>query len=104
VIACNPDLAVGEECYKTDLDMAVGEGARSLDRVVATSLPKAVAATCKVHRLRKILPMASWVPGYSENATPGFKAKLNAHSMCAQESSLHTYHTQSGYRITNASI
>jgi hypothetical protein len=104
VIACNPDLAVGEECYKTDLDMAVGEGARSLDHVVATSLPKAVAVTCKVHRLQKILPIASWVPGYSENAAPGFKAKPNAHSMCAQESSLHTYHTQNGYRITNASI
>jgi hypothetical protein len=26
------------------------------------------------------------------NVTPGFKAKPNAHSMCAQESSLHTYH------------
>jgi hypothetical protein len=33
-----------------------------------------------------------------------FKPKLNAHSMCAQESSLHTYHTENGYRITNVSI
>jgi hypothetical protein len=24
--------------------------------------------------------------------------------MCAQESSLHTYHTENGYRITNVSI
>jgi hypothetical protein len=32
------------------------------------------------------------------------KTKPNAHSMCAQESSLHTYHTENGYRITNATI
>jgi hypothetical protein len=38
------------------------------------------------------------------SVTPGFKAKLNAHSMCAQESSLHTYHTENGYRITNVII
>jgi hypothetical protein len=36
--------------------------------------------------------------------TPGFKAKPNAHSMCAQESSFHTYHIENGYRITNVSI
>jgi hypothetical protein len=38
------------------------------------------------------------------SSTPGFKAKLNAHSMCAQESSLNTYHTESGYRIANVRI
>jgi hypothetical protein len=37
-------------------------------------------------------------------ATPGFKAKPNAHSMCAQKSSLHTYRTENGYRITNVTI
>jgi hypothetical protein len=36
--------------------------------------------------------------------TPSFKAKLNAHSMCAQESSLHTYRSENGYRISNVSI
>jgi hypothetical protein len=36
--------------------------------------------------------------------TPSFKAKPNAHSMCAQESSFHTCRTENGYRITNASI
>jgi hypothetical protein len=36
--------------------------------------------------------------------TPDFKVKLNAHSMCAQESSLHTYRTKNGYRITNVTI
>jgi hypothetical protein len=36
--------------------------------------------------------------------TPYFKAKPNAHSMCAQEWGLHTYHTENGYRITNVSI
>jgi hypothetical protein len=33
--------------------------------------------------------------------TPGFKAKLNAHSICAQESSFHTYRTENEYRTTN---
>jgi hypothetical protein len=36
--------------------------------------------------------------------TPSSKAKLSAHSMCAQESSLHTYRTENGYRITNVTI
>jgi hypothetical protein len=35
---------------------------------------------------------------------PVFKPKLNAHSMCAQESSLQTYHAENGYRITNVII
>jgi hypothetical protein len=38
------------------------------------------------------------------SVTPDFKAKLNAHSMCAQESSYHTYHTKNGYRITNVTM
>jgi hypothetical protein len=33
-----------------------------------------------------------------------FKPKLNAHSICAQKSSLHTYRTENGYRITNVTI
>jgi hypothetical protein len=33
--------------------------------------------------------------------TPDFKSKSNAHSMCAQESCLHTYHPENRYRITN---
>jgi hypothetical protein len=45
----------------------VGGGARSLDCVVVRSLSEAVAIMWKVHRLWEILPMASWVPGYSEN-------------------------------------
>jgi hypothetical protein len=39
-----------------------------------------------------------------ESVTPNFKAKPNAHSMCAQESSLHIYHIENGYRITNVTI
>jgi hypothetical protein len=35
---------------------------------------------------------------------PVFKTKLNAHSMCAQESSLLIYRTKNGYRITNVTI
>jgi hypothetical protein len=36
--------------------------------------------------------------------TPSSKAKPNAHSMCAQESSLYTYRTENEYRITNVII
>jgi hypothetical protein len=36
--------------------------------------------------------------------TPGFKPKPNAHSMCVQESILHTYLTKNGYKITNVII
>jgi hypothetical protein len=39
-----------------------------------------------------------------EVSHPVFKPKLNAHSMCAQESGLHTYRTDNGYRITNVSV
>jgi hypothetical protein len=35
---------------------------------------------------------------------PVCKPKPNAHSICAQESSLHTYRTENGDRITNVSI
>jgi hypothetical protein len=65
--ASNPDLIVGEECQKTDLGTTVGKGGRSLDPLVARSLSEAVAATWKVHRLREILPMTSWVTDYSKN-------------------------------------
>jgi hypothetical protein len=40
----------------------------------------------------------------NEIVTPGSKVKLNAHSMCVQESSLHTYRAENGYRITNVTI
>jgi hypothetical protein len=33
--------------------------------------------------------------------TSSFKAKPNAHSMCAKESSLHIYRIENRYRITN---
>jgi hypothetical protein len=49
-MASNPDLAVGEECQKADLDTVMGEGARRLDLKAATIMPEAVAATRKVHR------------------------------------------------------
>jgi hypothetical protein len=57
-MASNPDPALGKENWKTGLDTAMGEGARSLDLL---------AATWKVHWLWEILPTASWVTGYSEN-------------------------------------
>jgi hypothetical protein len=42
--------------------------------------------------------------GYLPCVTPGFEAKPNAHSMCAQELSSHTYRSENGYIITNVSI
>jgi hypothetical protein len=36
--------------------------------------------------------------------TPDFKVKPNAHSMCVQESNLHTHRTKNRYRITNVII
>jgi hypothetical protein len=33
-----------------------------------------------------------------------FKPKPNAHSMCAHESGLHTYHIENSYKITNVTI
>jgi hypothetical protein len=38
------------------------------------------------------------------SVTPGFKTKSNAQSMCAQKSSLHTNHTENGYRNINVTI
>jgi hypothetical protein len=45
---------------------------------------------------------STWL--WKHSVTPDFKTKLNAHSMCAQESSLHTYRVENGYRITNVTI
>jgi hypothetical protein len=38
------------------------------------------------------------------SVTPDFEAKSNTHIMCAQELSFHTYYTENGYRISNATI
>jgi hypothetical protein len=35
---------------------------------------------------------------------PALRSKPSTHSMCAQESSLHTYRTENEYRITNIAI
>jgi hypothetical protein len=35
---------------------------------------------------------------------PGFKAKMNTHSMCAQESSFNTYCIENWYKIINVTI
>jgi hypothetical protein len=50
-----------------------------------------------------------WVLGFGiktgYDSTLGFfKPKSNAHSMCVQESSLHTYRIENKYRITNVSV
>jgi hypothetical protein len=37
-------------------------------------------------------------------SNPVWRPKPSTHSMCAQETSLHTYCTENGYRITNVSI
>jgi hypothetical protein len=48
----------------------------------------------------KIEDMLTW----NASVPPGFMAKPSAHSMCVQESSLHTYHTENGCRITNVIV
>jgi hypothetical protein len=35
---------------------------------------------------------------------PVLRSKSSTHSMCVQKSSLHTYRTENGYRITNVLI
>jgi hypothetical protein len=45
-----------------------------------------------------------WPKDVAVDVTPGFKAKPNAHSMCAQKTSLHTYRTENEYIITNVTI
>jgi hypothetical protein len=44
------------------------------------------------------------VKSKTDGVTPGPKAKPNAHSICAQKLSLHTYRTENGYSITNVTI
>jgi hypothetical protein len=67
VTASTPHPYVGEECRKDDLDMTVGEDARSLNLKVARILTEVVAATWEVHRLREVLPMTLRMSDYSEN-------------------------------------
>jgi hypothetical protein len=61
----------------------------------------------------KNMPLASHVanPRGTDNVhmeqlsvTPSSKAKPRAHSMCAQKSCLHTYHTETRYRLSNVTI
>jgi hypothetical protein len=67
VAANSPDPSMGEEVLQADLDTAVGADTSRLDPKAARILLEAMAATWEVHRLRKVLPSASRVPGYSKN-------------------------------------
>jgi hypothetical protein len=51
VTASTPHPYVGEECWMADLDMTVGEDARSLNLKAARILTEVVAATWEVHQL-----------------------------------------------------
>jgi hypothetical protein len=62
------------------------------DRPFSEELGDAVTNT----RIHKILAHDE-----STGVIPSFKAKLNSHSMCALESSLHTHRIENRYRITN---
>jgi hypothetical protein len=66
VMASAPNPSVGEECRKADLDMTMGEDARSLNLWAVKIMSEVVATMWEVHRLRDILPTTSRVPGYSE--------------------------------------
>jgi hypothetical protein len=50
------------------------------------------------------MPTHSRGLGQPNVSHPVFKPKMNAHSMCAQESRLHIYRIENGYRITNVTI
>jgi hypothetical protein len=64
----------------------------------------------KIYQILEVPGWCDWMPGPvlsrggRHAVTPGFKAKSNAQIMCVQESSLHTYRTENGYKITNVSI
>jgi hypothetical protein len=45
---------------------------------------------------------STWL--WCHSVTPVYKARPNAHSMWAQESSLHTYRTENGYGIISITI
>jgi hypothetical protein len=75
-VASSPDPSMGKEGLQADLDTAVGANASSLDPKSVRILSEAVAAMWEVQRLRKILPTASRVPGYSNNPV---KQKRSSH-------------------------
>jgi hypothetical protein len=66
VAASSPDPSVGEESLQTDLDMTVGVDTSSLDPKAVRILLDVMLVTWEVHQLRKILPTALRVSGYSE--------------------------------------
>jgi hypothetical protein len=55
-MASNLELALGEECWNTNLEAA---GTRSLHSMAAKIQPEVVAAMWKVHRLWEILSTTS---------------------------------------------
>jgi hypothetical protein len=64
---------------------------------------RSLVVTCG--RCRELqLMMAVSLARMPRVVTPNFKAKPNAHSKCAQESSLNTYRIEDGYIITNVTI
>jgi hypothetical protein len=75
-VASSPDPSMGKEGLQADLDTAVGANASSLDPKSVRILSEAVAAMWEVQRLRKILPTASRVPGYSNKPV---KQKRSSH-------------------------
>jgi hypothetical protein len=65
VAASSPDLSVGEEGLRVDMDTAIGANASSLDPKESRILSKVVPTTWEVLQLREILPTAS-MSGYSK--------------------------------------
>jgi hypothetical protein len=61
----------------------------------------ACAQTRSIHRWCR---RWSCIPRAACDGTSSFKVKSNAHNMCAQESSLYTYHIKNRYKITNVII
>jgi hypothetical protein len=57
-----------------------------------------------VHCLVSVIKLKDFFCNGFKFVTLGFKAKPNDDTMCAQESSLHTYHIENGYRIISIKI
>jgi hypothetical protein len=77
-----------------------GEGALTSSPLGGTSRGLYLLPSQLHHRWRTLQLVRPWRWFF----IPSFKAKPNAHSMCAQGSSLHTYRIENGYKITNVTI
>jgi hypothetical protein len=94
---------IGDELYRRTIDRLL---LKCLDeeqaKVAMGDVHEGICGSHQsAHKMRQMIKRAGPTGHLSY---PVFKSKPNAHSVCAQESSLHTYHTENGYTITNVTI